>query len=88
MEKQTLEHRESRCLAKRILNTLALPTLAAGGAISVAPLAVPALSLPPPVRVVLQTVIPIYQTAPVLADATALQHAWYIAWEYSAGSAF
>lgn len=87
VEKRILERRESRRLAKRILHALALPALSEGYTDYVVPLAVPALPLPSPVHAVLKAVTTTYATAPRVADATALQHAWHVAWEYSSGYA-
>lgn len=87
VEQPGLDRWESRRLAKRILHTLALPALAEGLADYVAPLMAPTLPLPRAVQAVLEAVTTTYQTAPIIADATALRHAWHVAWEYSADSA-
>jgi len=80
----SLERRESRRLAKRTLNALALPALAEGVADFVPPLAAPTLALPCSVQAILETVTTIYKTAPIITDPTELRRAWHVAWAYSA----
>jgi hypothetical protein len=82
LNKSALDRLGSRQLAKRILNGVALPSIAEGKIDYARPLEVTKLALPQFIVKHLDSVVPIYSEAPVLTNIRPLVNAWNDTWKY------
>ena len=82
LDKSCLKRNESRHIAKRILNGLALPSIAQGTANFIAPSESKKLNLPANLFKQLDAVIEVYCRAPELTDLRLLSKIWKQAWDY------
>lgn len=82
LQLHSFDRNQSREFSKRTLNLLSLPFLATGNRLFVAPLEVGELDLPIDILDEIDSVINIYNQAPVLEDATLLKNMWNRSKEY------